>query len=64
MRRLSYLMVHGTVESYLHQCRCSDCKRAYEVANRDWVVMNLPLAVIMRKAFSDEEAIGVAAQMP
>jgi hypothetical protein len=63
MRQLG-IMVHGTVESYCHNCRCPDCARAHEVANRDWVVMNLPLAVIMRQAFSDDEAIAVAAQMP
>lgn len=64
--------IHGRATAYTNQgCRCPDCTRAYRFAradeqgrtphgewyDRDWVVLNMPIAVIMRQAFSDEEAI-------
>lgn len=71
-------MIHGKDGTYNKGCHCNDCKRAHRYAqaeyngrtpepenyNDDWLVINLPIAVMMRKAFTDEEAIASLAALP
>ena len=71
-------MIHGKASSYNKGCHCTDCTRAHRYANAersgaaphgetfdyDWLILNVPIAVIMRRAFTDEAAIAVAATMP